>query len=265
MQSASLVSNFLAFGMLRRSADQTAPAMPMDTGQILAEILVGGELRIHLIGVAGSGMSGIAGLLLALGHRVSGSDKVTTVEIERLKKLGLNFSCPHTAEAVRDADLVIFSSAIRPANKAYDEAQQLGKMMARRADARAAIMHHKKGIVIAGMHGKTTTSSMAAHVLRVGGLKPSHYVGAEIPILGTNANWDGEGEHFVAEGDESDGTLALYHPEHAIILNIEEEHLDYYENLAAIEAVYRQVAGQTRGSVFYCADDVNAARVCGTR
>ena len=237
----------------------------MDTGQILADILVAGEMRIHLIGVAGSGMSGIAGLLLALGHRVSGSDKVTTVETDRLRGLGLEFSCPHTAEAVRDADIVIFSSAIRPGNVAYDEAHRMGKMMVRRADALAAVMHRKRGIAIAGMHGKTTTSSMAAHVLRVGGLKPSHYVGAEIPILGTNAFWDTEGEYFVAEGDESDGTIALYHPEHTILLNIEEEHLDFYENLAAIEAVYSQLLDQTSGTIFYCVDDPHAARVCKGR
>ena len=84
---------------------------------------------------------------------------------------------------------------------AYDEARKLGLPMVRRADALAAIMNAKKGIVICGMHGKTTTSSMAAHVLRSCGLKPSHYVGAEIPILGTNARWDSEGEYFVAEGD----------------------------------------------------------------
>src|SRR5205085_2807769 len=103
---------------------------------------------------------------------------------------------------------------------------------------------------VAGMHGKTTTTAMAAHVLRHGGLQPSHYVGAEIPILGTNAHWDPAGEFLVAEGDESDGTLALYHPEHAIVLNIEEEHLDYYEDLAAIEVVFRQFLSQTRGCVF---------------
>src|SRR5439155_873682 len=82
---------------------------------------------------------------------------------------------------------------------------------------------------------KTTTSAMTAHVLREGGLHPSHYVGAEIPILGANAHWDGRGEFFVAEGDESDGTIALFHPEHALVLNIEEEHLDFYADLAAIE------------------------------
>lgn len=237
----------------------------MDNGQILADILVGGEMNIHLIGVAGSGMSGIAGLLLALGHHVSGSDKVTTVEVERLQKLGLEFHCPHTAEPVGEADLIIYSSAIRPGNVAYDAASGAGKMMVRRADALAAVLNCKKGIVVAGMHGKTTTSSMAAHVLRAGGLKPSHYVGAEIPILGTNAHWDPEGEYFVAEGDESDGTLAFYHPEHAILLNIEEEHLDYYEDLAAIEAVYNQLLDQTHGTIFYCADDANTVRLCATR
>jgi UDP-N-acetylmuramate--alanine ligase len=237
----------------------------MDTGQILAEILVGGELKIHLIGVAGSGMSGIAGLLMSLGHHVSGSDKVSTVEVERLQKLGLEFYLQQQAAAVTNADLVIFSSAIRPGNVEYDEAIRTNKSMVRRADALAAIMNCKKGIIVAGMHGKTTTSSMAAHVLRAGGVKPSHYVGAEIPILGTNAHWDHEGEYFVAEGDESDGTLAFYHPEHAIVLNIEEEHLDYYENLAAIEVVFNQVLDQTRGNVFYCADDINAARLCASR
>src|SRR3954462_15984522 len=237
----------------------------MDTGQILADILVGGELKIHLIGVAGSGMSGIAGLLISLGHHVSGSDKARTVEIDRLEKLGLRFFLGQEAGNVAEADLIIFSSAIRPGNAEYDEASRTGRNMVRRADALAAILNCKKGIVICGMHGKTTTSSMAAHVLKVGGLHPSHYVGAEIPILGTNANWDAEGEFFVAEGDESDGTLAFYHPEHAIVLNIEEEHLDYYADLAAIEAVFNQLLSQTRGKVIFSADDMNATRICSTQ
>src|SRR5271167_1129689 len=124
----------------------------MDTGQILAEILVGGELKVHLIGVAGSGMSGIAGLLLSLGHHVSGSDKVTTVETERLQKLGLEFYLQHRAAAVTDADLVIYSSAIRPGNVEYDEAIRMNKSMVRRADALAAILNCKKGIIVGGMH-----------------------------------------------------------------------------------------------------------------
>ncbi len=234
----------------------------MDTGKILSNILLGGALRIHLLGVSGSGMSGIAGLLLALGHRVSGSDKVSTVEVERLEKLGLVFHCPHTAEAVTDVDLVIYSSAIKPGNIGYDEAVRACRNMARRADAVAAIMNCKRGIVVAGMHGKTTTTAMTAHVLRAGGLNPSHYVGAEIPILGANAFWDSKGEYFVVEGDESDGTIVNYHPEHSILLNIEEEHLDHYENLAAIEAAFQKLLDHTRGSVFYCSDDPNTDRLC---
>ena len=233
----------------------------MDGAQ-LAKFLTGSARRIHLIGVAGSGMSGIAGLCLALGHRVSGSDKASNVETARLQTLGLDFSSPANPEKVRDAELVIFSSAIKPAHPDYARTTELGLPLVRRADALAAIMRQKKGIVIAGMHGKTTTSSMSAHVLRAAGLHPSHYVGAEIPILGTNALWDAAGEWFVAEADESDGTIVNYHPEHAVILNIEEEHLDFYADLAAIERVFAQLLAQTAGSVFYCADDKNATRIC---
>ncbi|MDB6173411.1 MAG: murC [Chthoniobacteraceae bacterium] len=234
----------------------------MESCQAIAESLSAGKLNIHLIGVAGSGMSGIAGLLIALGHRVSGSDKVGSGEVERLKKLGLEFFSPDQPAAVERADLVIYSSAIRAAHPDYAEALRLGKTLLRRAEALAALMRAKKAIVVAGMHGKTTTSSMAAHILRIGGVQPSHYVGAEIPILGTNAHWEPAGDYFVAEGDESDGTLALYHVEHAIILNIEEEHLDFYADLAAIELVFNTLLSQTRGHVFYCADDPHATRIC---
>ncbi len=220
---------------------------------------------IHLIGVAGSGMSGIAAILLELGHDVRGSDKARTLETERLKQLGLRFFSPHRAADAADAELVVYSSAIKDENPILADARGRNVPTVRRAEALAAIMLGKRGIIIAGMHGKTTTSAMMAHVLRGGGLHPSHYVGAEIPILGSNAHWDARGEYFVAEGDESDGTLQLFHPEHALILNVEEEHLDYYEDLAAIEEVFAKLLRQTRGSVFYCADDLHAPRVCGKR
>ena len=207
-------------------------------------------------------MSGIAALLLQLGHEVRGSDKVSTVETDRLQRLGLRFHQQHRAEHASDADLIVFSSAIRSDNPILVSARDSGKPLVRRAEALAAIMRAKCGIVIAGMHGKTTTSAMVAHVLREGGLHPSHYVGAEIPILGTNAHWDPRGEHFVAEGDESDGTLRCFHPKHALILNIEEEHLDFYPDLAAIEKVFAQLIEQTSGTIFYNADDTSAARLC---
>jgi UDP-N-acetylmuramate--alanine ligase len=221
--------------------------------------------RIHLVGVAGSGMSGLAALLIELGHAVSGSDKVTTTETERLQRLGLRFHDQHRPEHADAANLVVFSSAIKGDNPILVARRDSGKPVVRRAEALAAIMRAKCGIVIAGMHGKTTTSAMTAHVLREGGLHPSHYVGAEIPLLGTNAHWDPRGEYFVAEGDESDGTLRCFHPEHSLILNIEEEHLDFYADLAAIEKVFEQLIDQTSGTVFYNADDPNAARLCAKR
>jgi UDP-N-acetylmuramate--alanine ligase len=237
-------------------------ATRLDAEELASFLLASPPRRIHLIGVAGSGMSGIAALLLALGHRVSGSDKVDTQEVERLRRKGLEFESPPGTGMVGDAELVIFSSAIHAGNPAYDAALSLGKPMARRAEVLAAVMNGKQGIVVCGMHGKTTTSAMAAHVLRAGGLKPSHYVGAEIPILGTNARWDSEGAHLVAEGDESDGTLVHYQPHHALVLNIEPEHLDHYRDLDAIDRVFSKLIGQTSGNVYFWADDPGAHRVC---
>ena len=221
--------------------------------------------RIHLVGVAGSGMSGLAGLLIELGHAVSGSDKVTTTETERLQRLGLHSYEGHRAEQVDAAELVVFSSAIKSDNPILVAGRDSGKPVVRRAEALAAIMRAKRGVVIAGMHGKTTTSAMTAHVLREGGLHPSHYVGAEIQILGTNAHWDERGEYFVAEGDESDGTLRCFHPEHSLILNIEQEHLDFYADLAAIEEVFAHLIDQTTGTVFYNVDDPNTVTLCAKR
>src|SRR3954464_4404458 len=197
----------------------------------LQQMLTRERHRIHLIGVAGSGMSGIAALLLELGHEVSGSDKVKSWEVDRLQRLGLRFRAEHLADDAKDAELIIYSSAIRETNPIRMAAVAADQPLVRRAEALAAIMSGKRGILVVGMHGKTTTSAMAAHVLREGGVHPSHYVGAEIPLLGSNAHWDSRGEYFVAEGDESDGTLRFFRPEHAFILNIEEEHLDFYADL----------------------------------
>lgn len=222
-------------------------------------------LRIHLLGVAGSGMSGLAALLLEMGHRVSGSDRVTSRETTRLQRMGLQFSSPHSAEAVADADVVVYSSAIKATNEAMVAAEATGIRRVRRAECLAAILHAKKGVVVAGTHGKTTTSAMCAHVVRKGGRAVSHYVGAEIPVLGANAHWDEQSEHLVAEGDESDGTLALYKPSHAIILNIEEEHLDHYDGLDEIVAVFRTLLSQTTERVIYCREDSVATELCGER
>jgi len=222
-------------------------------------------MRVHLIGVAGSGMSGLAQLFMELGHKVSGSDRVATKETQRLEKNGMTFFSPQSEREVEGADMVIYSSAVKPGNPAYEAAYHQGIPLVRRAEALAAIMARKDGVVVAGTHGKTTTSSMTAHVLRVGGAKPSHYVGAEIPILGSNAHWNNEGTLFVAEGDESDGTLVKFEPRHAIILNIEAEHLDFYENLDEIKLVFRQLLEKTSGLSVFCGEDPVATELCKAR
>lgn len=219
-------------------------------------------LRIHLLGVAGSGMSGIAALLLEMGHDVSGSDRVTSGEIERLQGLGLKFSSPHSGAAVSGVDAVVYSSAIKPDNVALVEARRIEVPCLRRAECLAAILHTRKGVLVAGTHGKTTTSAMCAHVLNNAGAAVSHYVGAEIPILGANAHWDGASEYLVAEGDESDGTLDLYRPAYAVVLNIEEEHLDYYKGLQQIVGVFRTLLEQTSGKAIYCREDSTAYELC---
>ncbi len=225
----------------------------------------GNPVKVHLVGVAGSGMSGLALLLLGMGHRVSGSDRVTSGETQRMQGLGLVFSSPHRADEVHGADVVVYSSAIRDDNVARAEARAHGIPCIRRAECLAAILHTRKGVVISGTHGKTTTSAMCAHLLRRGGIMPCHYVGAEIPVLGTNAHWQEDCELMVAEGDESDGTLALYQPEHCVVLNIEEEHLDFYSGIDHIKEVFTTLLDQTRGNKIYFAGCPVASALCAGR
>ena len=222
-------------------------------------------VKVHLIGVAGSGMSGLALLLLGMGHHVSGSDMVTSGETQRMQGLGLNFSSPHRADEVHGADVVVYSSAVREENVARAEARAQGIPCIRRAECLAAILHTRQGVIISGTHGKTTTSAMCAHVLRRGGMMPCHYVGAEIPVLGNNAHWEEDCEVMIAEGDESDGTLALYHPQHAVVLNIEEEHLDFYRDINHIKEVFTTLLDQTAGNKIYFAGCPVATELCASR
>ncbi len=222
-------------------------------------------VHVHLIGVAGSGMSGLALLLLGMGHKVSGSDRVTSGETQRMQGMGLIFSSPHRADAVHGCDVVVYSSAIREENVARAEAREHNIPCIRRAECLAAILHTRQGVIISGTHGKTTTSAMCAHVLRRGGEMPCHYVGAEIPVLGTNAHWEEKARLMVAEGDESDGTLALYHSEHCVVLNIEEEHLDYYRDLEHIKDVFTKMLDQTSGKKIYFSGCPVAKELCSDR
>ena len=224
----------------------------------------GNPVKVHLIGVAGSGMSGLALLLLGMGHHVSGSDMVTSGETQRMQGLGLNFSSPHRADEVHGADVVVYSSAIREENLARAEARAHGIPCIKRAECLAAILHTRQGVIISGTHGKTTTSAMCAHVLRRGGMMPCHYVGAEIPVLGSNAHWEQDCDVMIAEGDESDGTLALYHPKHSVVLNIEEEHLDFYRDIDHIKEVFTTLLDQTSGKKIYFSGCPVASELCAS-
>jgi len=219
-------------------------------------------VRIHLIGVAGAGMSGLARMLLEMGHIVSGCDRVTSEETKSLQKVGLNFSNPHNPVLIKNSEIVIYSSAIREENPALKAAREHGCTCMRRAECLAAILSTKKGFLVAGTHGKTTTSSLTTHLMRKSGICPSHYVGAEIPVLGANAHWNEDSEYLIAEGDESDGTLVNYKPQHSIILNIEAEHLDFYNDIEHIKEVFHTLCKQTKGKIIYCKSDEGARSVC---
>ena len=235
--------------------------MQPELKQRLEQLLASGPQKIHLIGVCGSGMSGLSRLLLAQGHELSGSDLVPASDATDYVPSGVRYFEGHAASHVDGATLVVFSSAIAAENVERAAAVEREIICVRRAECLVVLADAKDACVIAGSHGKTTTSSMLTHVLRQADLNPSHYIGAQVPLLGANASWT-EGKFFVVEADESDGTLALYAPLASLILNIEEEHLDYYHNIEEIVEVFAALCERTRGPIVYCVDDKNSMLLC---
>lgn len=218
----------------------------------------------HLVGAGGCGMSGLGHLLLDLGYAVSGSDLVLNEEVRQLRTRGAQIHVGHRAQQLESARpvLVVYSSAIRLTNPELEAAQRLRIPIVRRAVLLAALLQRQRGICVAGMHGKTTTTALLAFALDQLGAQPSYAVGAQVPQLSPHARFVdprsaiGHAQpFFVAEADESDGTLSEFRPEHAIVLNVDEEHLDFYANLDAVCREFRKFAGQTRGKVVFCADD----------
>jgi UDP-N-acetylmuramate--L-alanine ligase/UDP-N-acetylenolpyruvoylglucosamine reductase len=235
--------------------------MQPEIKQRLEHLLRSGPQRIHLIGVCGSGMSGLARLLLAQGHELSGSDLVPAADASDYVPPGVRYFEGHAASNVEGATLVVFSSAIAAENWERVAAAERGILCVRRAECLVVLADAKSACVIAGSHGKTTTSSMLTHVLRQADLNPSHYIGAQVPLLGANASWT-DGKFFVVEADESDGTLALFAPQASLILNIEEEHLDFYHDIEEIVQVFAALCERTRGPIVYCVDDKNTMLLC---
>ncbi len=193
--------------------------------------------RIHFVGIGGIGMSGIAELLLNLGYPVSGSDLRESENSERLASLGGQIRIGHRAEHVAGADVVVVSSAVRRDNVEVVAARAAGIPVIPRAEMLAELMRLKSGIAVAGSHGKTTTTSLIAHVLAAADLDPTLVVGGRVGALGTNAKL-GKGDWMVVEADESDGTFLRFSQTIAVVTNIDAEHLDHYGDLSRLRAAF---------------------------
>jgi UDP-N-acetylmuramate--alanine ligase len=195
------------------------------------------KYHIHFVGIGGIGMSGIAELLLNLGYKVSGSDLQTSEITERLKGLGGIIFAGHGADQISGADVVVTSSAVGRDNPEVLAAERISIPVIPRAEMLAELMRLKYSVAIAGAHGKTTTTSMVASVLAQGGLDPTVVIGGKLKGIGSNAVL-GKGDFIVAEADESDGSFLKFSPAIAVVTNIDREHLDYYQGLETIKAVF---------------------------
>ena len=218
--------------------------------------------RIHLVGIGGSGMSGIAEVLLSMGYAVSGSDLKISSVTQRLQNLGATIYEGHQAENVRGAHVVVVSSAVHPENVEVVEAHRLKIPVIPRAEMLAELMRLKYGIAVAGAHGKTTTTSMVAAVLAAADLDPTFVVGGRVNHAGTNARV-GQGEYMVVEADESDRSFLLLAPVIAVVTTIDREHLDHYSSLEEIQEVFLQFVNRVPfyGTVILCLDEPNVQAI----
>jgi UDP-N-acetylmuramate--alanine ligase len=212
--------------------------------------------RIHFVGIGGIGMSGIAEVLLNLGYKVSGSDLKSSAVTQRLAGLGATVFEGHRAENVSGAEVVVTSSAIAAENLEVAEAHKLHVPVIQRAEMLAELMRLKYGIAIAGMHGKTTTTSMVAAVLAAGGLDPTVVVGGRVDAMGSNARL-GKSQYLVAEADESDRSFLKLSPILAVVTNIDREHMDCYRNMRDVKKTFLEFMDRVPfyGMVVACNDD----------
>lgn len=185
--------------------------------------------RIHLIGIGGSGMSGIAEVLHNLDFKVSGSDQQRSKTTERLTGMGVKVFYQHDADLINEADVVVYSSAIGAANAELKAAREAALPVLTRAEMLAELMRFKVGIAVAGTHGKTTTTSLVASILAEAGLDPTFVIGGLLTAAGSHARL-GAGEYLVAEADESDGSFELLQPVMAVVTNIDEDHMQTFDN-----------------------------------
>ncbi len=211
--------------------------------------------RIHFVGIGGIGMSGIAELLLNLGYAVSGSDLRGSEATRRLSALGGRIELGHAALHVGDADVVVISSAVRRDNPEVVEARRRKIPVIPRAEMLAELMRLKQGIAIAGSHGKTTTTSMAAHLMAHAGLDPTAVVGGKMNAFGSNAKL-GKGDWIVVEADESDGSFLHYAPTLVVVTNVDPEHLDHWGTEEALKRGFVEFVNKVPfyGTAILCID-----------
>lgn len=222
-----------------------------------------GRVRnVHFVGIGGIGMSGIAEVLLNLGYRVSGSDAKASAVTRRLESLGAQVGIGHRAENLGDADVLVYSSAVRSDNPEVLRAREHKIPVIPRAEMLAELMRLKFSIAVAGAHGKTTTTSLVATILAQAGLDPTIVVGGRLLAMGSNAKL-GKGDSLVAEADESDGSFLQLLPSIAVVTNIDAEHLDHYANLREIMDAFVQFVNKVPfyGAVVLCLDDANVQAI----
>ena len=219
--------------------------------------------RIHFVGIGGSGMSGIAEVLLNLGYQVSGSDLADNAATRRLAALGAKVKLRHDPSHVEGADAVVVSTAVQPDNPEVLAARDKRIPVVPRALMLAELMRLKQGIAIAGTHGKTTTTSLVASVLAEGGLDPTFVIGGRLTAVGSNARL-GAGDFIVAEADESDASFLHLQPVMAVVTNIDEDHMDTYgHDFARLKQAFVQFLQNLPfyGSAILCIDDPHVREI----
>ncbi len=216
----------------------------------------------HFIGIGGIGMSGIAKILLAQGMRVMGSDVARSAQVETLESMGATVKIGHSANNINGADAVIVSSAISINNPEVKTAIRRGIPILHRSEMLAMLMRQKKGVAIAGTHGKTTTTSMVSLILERAQMDPTVIIGGELEQFHSNAKM-GQGDWLVAEADESDGSLVRLSPQMAVITNIEADHMDYYSDITDIRNTFEKFISKLPedGVAVMCTDDQNVKMI----
>ncbi|HDM43263.1 MAG TPA: UDP-N-acetylmuramate--L-alanine ligase [Firmicutes bacterium] len=221
--------------------------------------------RIHMVGIGGSGMSGIAEILKNLGFEITGSDIQESGTITNLRSLGIPIEIGHKEHNVGDAQVVVYSTAIAEDNPELVFAKRENIPTIPRAEMLAELMRMKVGIAVAGTHGKTTTTSMVASVLEAGGLNPTMVIGGRLKMLGRGA-YLGKGDYFVVEADESDRTFLLYSPVYVVVTNIDLEHIDNYTGIDDLKETFAQFINKVPfyGCAFLYGDDRNLVDIFPT-